>query len=1312
MKLLRTLTLWMVFALSSVMCNASDFFFRTVDVKDGLADNFVRDVVSDSYGMIWFSTINGLSRYDGYRFSSYMPISFGGRVNDVTFVRETADTTLWMVCANELYTYQHAEDRWEKDGADRLRKLGVKGNVKVFYVDDRHHLWVITELGLFHYDYSSRKLHHLANYSKSSISHIISRNGVTVVVTQDYKIYEVALKEKRLVLLSQAPFMTYSRDSRIFLDNNMNLWIYNSHSLAGTQWIYSLRNRQWRQMSELLKMGNAFINAVTEDNEGNIWVGTGIAGIYIFTYQDDDLVLSSKETGMKAFMPSSSHISCFYLDENNTMWVGSAKLGAAFADLNCPSFNLVSTGDYEDVSSLVEDTKGNLWIGFDGGGIMMKSKSGAVSHYSALHQQLPSDIVTSLVVSAEGTVLAGTYGSGIAQFDGQKFIPIYRDHPILNYVKAMVNDTHGNLWVATVDKGVVKVAADGKIVNFTSENSPLMYNGTLCLACDSVLDRVYIGTSLGVSAYDCSKGQFVQVKQMEKLKGSYVSSLLVDRDNVLYVGSRDGLWVYRPKDAEITHFTTQQGLSHNTVRALARCGNRVWASTDNGLTCIFPETNDEGHLVYKCYPFLDTDGLHNVIFSNDAALTASDGKALLGCYTGYVSILPEDMVSHYPKLHVRYTGFRINGKVSNKFIEKLSIKHDDQLDISVSAMMPAQNRKIKYLYRFKGNDEWITAPGNLLYFVSLNPGKHVLQVKAALPGMMESEIAELPIKVLPPFWLSNWAFLCYLLLLSAAIYLFIRLMRLRQKREMALKQMEINLEKYEMEEEKIRFFTNISHDLKTPLTLVLAPLEKIRQTNLPAPVRTELDVVWRNARQLYDLIQQLLDFRRLDVGKEKLILKHGDIVDFVRQTVQGFSYYAMHKQIKIQLKLPPTPVEIDFDENKMRRIITNLLSNAFKYNVDNGIVTVSLNISQEQQPTEGQDEEKNNMQQMVLSVADTGIGVHDKHHIFDRFVQETHGQEQEGSGLGLHIVRQYISMMGGSITVEDNKPKGSIFTVTLPVTLSVSDNVEELVMSDGVVTEKGVREKPTIMVVEDNVDTRTFLKRSLEDQYHVLVAENGKDALRVLANTENVSLVVSDVMMPEMDGIELFRHIRNNINYSHIPVIMLTAKSSEENIVAGLQEGVADYITKPFSLAVLRLRVGKILEWTQNVHKKVASGIEIEPSEVTVSSLDEELISHVIADIEANMHDSDYSVVQLSSAVGMTRGHLYKKLMAITGKSPLEFIRIIKLKRGRSLLDQGKTNVSEVADTVGFSPKQFAHYFKMMYGKTPSEYLRNNKQQP
>jgi CheY-like chemotaxis protein len=346
-----------------------------------------------------------------------------------------------------------------------------------------------------------------------------------------------------------------------------------------------------------------------------------------------------------------------------------------------------------------------------------------------------------------------------------------------------------------------------------------------------------------------------------------------------------------------------------------------------------------------------------------------------------------------------------------------------------------------------------------------------------------------------------------------------------------------------------------------------------------------------------------------------------------------------------------------------------------------------------------------------LSVADTGIGIKNKRNIFKRFVQETHGQEQEGSGLGLHIVRQYVDMMGGSIDVSDYHPSGSVFTIKLPFNDPATDNDKRQLESiNANVAEDIPSDKPLkILVVEDNTDARQFLQRSLEDEYQVLLAANGKEALKQLGKNDNVSIIISDVMMPVMDGMELVRQIRNNIRFSHIPVILLTAKSSEEDIVAGLQEGVADYLTKPFSLNVLRLRIQKILEWTQEVHEQVATGIDIKPSEITVSSLDEELVTHLITEVEANISDPNYSVVQLSSAIGMTRGTLYKKLIAIVGKSPVEFIRIIRLKRAKSFLDQGRTNISEVADKVGFSPKMFAQYFRETYGETPSEYLKNKK---
>ena len=1278
---------------------ATNLYFRTVDVTNGLADNFVRDISRDSRGYLWFSTINGLSRYDGYRTTNYIPREFGGQSNDVSMVRETIDSTVWMSCDGQLFTYERQTDKWTKDGQHRLKEMGTEGVMKLFYVDDRRYPWVATEMGLYRYDRGTRRMLHVANSDGLQILHIVSKNGTTLIITTNYGIYEVMESDNRLVKVAQVPAATYNRDSRAYIDSRNNLWVYSSHSPAKTIQIFSMKSRQWIQFPALKQMDNVLVNVVTEDALGQLWIGTGNIGVNIFEYKSDESDLTKLKV-VNAYPSHSSHITCCYLDVNNTMWIGSAKLGVAFADLSNTNFNMVSTGEREDVSSLLLDRKGNLWIGFDGAGIMMKSPTGEERHFSVVGQQLPTDIVTSLAIHGDGSIIAGTYGSGIVKFNGERFVPIYTDYPNLKYVKDMITDAHGNLWVATVDRGVVNVKSNGRIINYTVENSSLKSNGVICLANDSLRDIIYIGTSAGVYTFDCTKEHFVPNASLDSLKETYVTSIMVCQSNILWIGSRDGLWVYRSKDGSLDHLTTKQGMSHNTIRALAKSKNRIWASTDNGLTCISIEHLDNNNVAYKCHPLYDSDGLHNTIFSNNASLTTVDGTTLLGCYSGYVSIPQESIVKSNVKLHVEFTGFRINDYDAPEFLPSRTIRHDDRFGIFLSAMVPTLSDKVRFLYRFKGEKEWMKTPGNQLYFASLEYGKHVLQVKAEIPGMTESEIAELTFKVLPPLWLSKPAIVLYLIILAALIYYFYRILRQRQKRVYAIKQMELNLKKYEVEEDKISFFTNISHDLKTPLTLIVAPLEKIRQTNLPAPIHTEIEVAWRNARQLNDLVTELLDFRRLDEGVEKINLKHGDIVNFVRQTAQGFSYYATSKQIKMILKLPPSTIEINFDENKMRRIIINLLSNAFKYNIDNGSVTIGLSVE---------------AQQIVLSVADTGIGINDKHRIFDRFVQETHGQEQVGSGLGLHIVKQYVDMLGGSITVADNVPKGSIFTVKLPIDVTVSANIEEQPNTEDnthtvdVSTDNDVQKKPIILVVEDNLDARQFLQRNLDDEYNVIVAANGKEGLQLLKRTDQVNLIISDVMMPVMDGIEFFRSFRSNINYSHIPVILLTAKSGEENIVNGLKEGVADYITKPFSLAVLRLRIKKILEWTQNVHSKVTTDIEIKPSEITVSSLDEELVNRVIESIEANMQNIDYSVVQLSSDVNMTRGHLYKKLMAITGKSPLEFIRIIKIKRGKSLIDQGRTNISEVSDMVGLSPKQFTYYFKHIYGETPSDYMKTSK---
>ena len=632
---------------------------------------------------------------------------------------------------------------------------------------------------------------------------------------------------------------------------------------------------------------------------------------------------------------------------------------------------------------------------------------------------------------------------------------------------------------------------------------------------------------------------------------------------------------------------------------------------------------------------------------------------------------------------------------------------DSNFALEVSSMDYNSLHKLQYAYRLNKDEEWVKLEGNRIYFNKLSPGTYQLEVKVYENNnsYKNSKASCLTIHVLPPFWLSVPAYIGYTLLLAGVIIFFFLKMKRKHIRNLSQQKREMEIiQQHEMDEAKMRFFTNVSHDLRTPLSLIIIPLEKLLSSNLEKGVKEELELIHRNSETLLNEVNQLLDFRKLDQQKTQLMLSHGNLSDFVKEVCGSFIPQAVKKGINIRLHINETKMDMDFDRNKIQRILLNLLSNAVKYNYENGEVTVTLaKIT------------ANGIENVQIQVADTGIGIKDenKDKIFDRFFQEKHSTTTYvGNGIGLHIVKEYVAMHHGTITVENHIPQGTIFTITLPVTHNYAVNDEK--QNDTEIRKEAVDEvsdttdahKTSLLIVEDNDDFRNFLINCLKDTYQVFDAPNGKEALEILAH-QSIQIVISDVMMPEMDGMELCRKIKTDIRYSHIPVILLTARTADEHELSGLKEGADDYITKPFNLEILLLRIQKILKWTKNNHEKFKT-IDISPSEITVSSLDEQLIEKAIRAVEENMDNSEFSVEELSSYVGMSRGHLYKKLIMITGKSPLEFIRILRVKRGKQLLEQSQLNVSQIAYQIGLSPKQFAKYFKEEFGYVPSEYIKNN----
>lgn len=882
----------------------------------------------------------------------------------------------------------------------------------------------------------------------------------------------------------------------------------------------------------------------------------------------------------------------------------------------------------------------------------------------------------------------------------------------MKYIRRIVEDANGTLWFGTFMQGLYAMDSRSNFTAYTM-NSSILPTGSILDLAYSKGRNLYIGTSSGLYSIDIYTRKITPITgtkaNTKSLPDSYISSLFYDSRGLLWIGTRSGMTVFDEKKDEMVHLTIENGLSHNSIRAITEDKfKNIWVTTDHGITNIVVDSSPAGQRKdspYLCYPYFEEDGIGDMTFNSHSITCTEQGEILMGGIGGYLKITPRP-TNFYNRTGspVVFTGLllanqkmEVDSRTSNgrillpkniQLLEEITMDYSDSnFALEVSSMDFQNRHKQQFAYRLGEQEEWVKLEGNRIHFNRLSYGTFRLQVKVYEPNGYDNPVSSLFIHVRPPFWLSLPAYGCYALMVILLFLLILRNTQRKHKRLMEQQKYEMEItQQHEMDEAKMRFFTNVSHDLRTPLALIITPLEKLLALESARNLKTDLELIYRNAVALLNEVNQLLDFRKLDRQKTQLSPSYGNLSDFVKETCDSFKELSLKNGIRLELNLMDTDISMSFDRNKMQRILLNLLSNAVKYNRKDGIVVVTVNkilVSEKEH--------------VRIQVADTGIGIKDenKEKVFDRFFQEQHtATTYVGSGIGLHIVKEYVTLHQGTIRITDNQPQGSIFTITLPVVDRT--NEERQLCHDS--KEEGV----SVLVVEDNDDFRHFLIGCLKEHYQVFEASDGKEALEILSQ-QSVQMVISDVMMPVMDGLELCHAVKTDIRFSHIPVILLTARTAEKHVLGGLREGADDYITKPFNLDILLLRIQKLLKWTRSNHEKFGK-MEVSPSEITISSLDEQLIEKAIRIVEDNMDNSEFSVEELSTQIGISRSGLYKKLMSITGKSPLEFIRILRLKRGKQLLEKSQLNISQIAYQVGLSPKQFAKYFKEEYGCLPSNY--------
>lgn len=1306
--------------------------FHILDVKSGISDNYIQGILCDSYGFMWFATTNGLNRYDGYHFKQYTTKQLGQYNNSVKGIKQDASGKIWIEAHFGYCLYDKEKDELNENISDTLIDLGITEKPNSLYIDEDGNLWSSSKQNIYYYRYDTKQLHNFQLPTQTQLLYVSCRDGNAYLLLSDGSIVSADFKtntiQKETTVNLKEGFQP-----RIYVDSLHNIWFFITHGQSIK--CYSTSKKQWLPLHEQKDFINETnnITSITDDRKGNIWIGTDNNGIFIYNIGNRAINQIYKEAYRPFALPS-NHITCFFKDNKDIMWIGTGKQGVTYTDLNAMTFENIYTPKQEDVSSLLEDQDGNLWLGFDGEGIAhLNTKQNQYTYYNAKDHSIPSNLIVCSLLDSNNRIWWGSFGGGVFYHQNGKFIqlkdilPQKKSITLSQYIRRIIEDNKGNIWIGSYDHGIYCLDKNGEIQNYSLENSTLKTNYIADITSDNA-KNVYVATNSGIYKINIENKKIQQLSEDKYGKtiihDHYANCIFHDNRGLLWIGGRKGINIYDTKEDTLTQITQYNGLSNPYIRAITEDKNgNMWITTDNGITYInIYKDREQNTFKFNCTPFFEEDGIGDFTFNNLAIFCNPQNEILFGGSKGFIKAQVTQTLTNENPHQVVFTGLYISnerieaGKITSdgrilldksiQLVDKITMDYSDSnFSIEVSAMDYINRHKIQYFYRLGEKEQWVKLDGNRIYFNKLSPGTHQLEVKVDEKGNTQN-VASLTIHVRPPFWLSTFAYIAYGLISIALVWLVI--IRLKKKHALSMLQQQREMEiikQHEMDESKMRFFTNVSHDLRTPLSLIITPLEKLLSSELTNDIRENLNIIYRNAQTLLDEVNQLLDFRKLDQQKAQLSPSYGNLIDSIQQSCSYFSSLFQEKKIKLTLTLNSSPIEMNYDPNKLQRIMLNLLSNAIKYNVPNGSVSVTVD---KILTTEGE--------QARIQVADTGIGIKDenKGKIFDRFFQEKHHTTSYvGSGIGLHIVKEYVALHGGTIKVEDNTPQGSIFIINLPITgqVQVFSNEESPTTTttqehEYSIEKKDENEIPAILIVEDNDDFRHFLINCLKDKYTVFEASNGKKALSVLSQ-EFIQIVITDLMMPIMDGTELCRKIKNDVRYSHIPVIMLTARSAEEHILSGLKEGADDYITKPFNLEIFLLRIQRILERTQYNHEKFKS-IDISPADITITSLDENLIEKAIKTVEENMDNSDFSVEDLSAAVNMSRGHLYKKLISITGKSPLEFIRILRIKRGRQLLEESQLSISQISYQVGLSPKQFSKYFKDEYGFLPSEYKKNS----
>lgn len=1307
---LLLLSLLLLWGAVQMVCAAPVKYYT---INEGMANNAVYSIIQDTKGRMWFGTIDGLHSFDGTNIRVWRDKSVPSLGSIVYTIHEDDHRRLWLGTNQGLAVFDlRTEKFWP---GNRLPDMGVdiKSWVCSIMQDCEGELWVTTMgQGIFRFNPSTGQVRQYLGMAKTNSDSVTS-------ILEDHagEIWTVSAADgvarfdrKRDIFVRQSG-KEFAGNQTIFEDSQHNLWVGSTrHGLLRfdrrtstleqvlkpfekkrpfqivkiVEWqpgelmlasdegltVYHIASGKCTRYDDdnNLEINDKYIHSLCVDREGALWVGTYFGGVnYIAPRNNHIRHYCSENTDMDARI-----IGVFAHADHGNLWLGTDDAGFFYWDRTRNRFKSFRpdassmSPTYKNIHALLQDGD-RLFVGMYVGGLdILDLKRGTMRNYqgNSSSRSLYTNHIYSLYKDSYGRIWIGTTG-GLNRYNPvtDDFDRIYEVSQV--NVTDIMEDSSGALWACTSNRGVFRLdRATQKWQHFFHSTrdslSTMPSNQVQTIAQDDSGD-IWLGTNGdGLLRFDSAGRRFVTV----------------------------------PLSTEI-----------RVIQKLIAQGGGLWLSTANGL---YEYDLSSGVL----HTYNKDDGLQDNYFLPNSGIRLSDGTLLFGGINGFNEIHPTRLGNRNRKPEVLLSDFRLFNKPvdigsddsplseSITYAEKLVLDSKQSVfSFSVNALNYGNASKTRYRYKMEGlNEEWIETrrPPSIMY-VRIPSGSYTFRVSVSTgDGIWYEDIKTLPVEILPPWWASWWAIAGYVVLLAGGLCcVFVRMNR-RHRKRIAYLSMEKDREIYRS---KMEFFTLMIHEIRTPLTLILAPLDNIMRTKQTiAEAQPELQIIERNGKRLLSLVNQLMDFRKVESHGMDIRLQPTDIKSLLIGQCQQFAVSASLKNITLVTELLGEEAYANVDAEAFTKVVSNLLSNSLKFTSTHIWVTLAATPDDE----------------LKLTVRDNGVGISpdDQQKIFRPFYQVNRPADNVGTGIGLLLVKKMVDLMSGTLQLESRLGMGTSFSVSFKrcaaPTVTTEAAAEEMSVGEEVPAPvEAERKEHTIMVVDDNADLQEYLRVLLGDLYTVVCTGNGEEALKVLA-AQPADLVISDVMMPVMDGIELCRRLKNDIRFSHLPVILLTAKVSVDSKVEGLECGADFYIEKPFSSEVLRAQIASIFTNREHIRGCFQSDLKMSPATDSLSRLDAEFFERVSASILEHLSHPDFGVEELAREAGISRSGLFAKMKTVSGMTPNEYIRLIRLKRAAELLsDDNSRSVSEICFCVGFSsPSYFAKCFQQQYGVSPTDFRK------